>query len=238
MLFRSAGHDRFAGIVRQEYSVAEQKLIGARKLIFEGTPLGFTEAPHLYKRGGYYYLLTAEGGTHWGHAVTMARSKTLDGPYELHPQTPMLTARDRPDAPLQRAGHADLVETPNGDTYMVYLCGRPLRNRGRCTLGRETAIQKMVWGEDGWLRTEAGDTLPRLEPPAPRLPAHPFPCRLSARILTTPCCRSISSGCARRIPTKSSASPLAAVICASMAVKVSVRFFVRRSSRGACRRIV
>ncbi len=79
------------------------------------------------------------------------------GPYELHPDTYILTARHRPDAELQRAGHADLVETQNGETYMVYLCGRPLRNRGRCTLGRETAIQPMTWSADGWLRTIDGD---------------------------------------------------------------------------------
>lgn len=160
-------HNRFAGIVLQEYSPSEQRLVGARRTIFAGTSLGFTEAPHVYKRDGWYYLLTAEGGTGWGHAVTMARSRTLAGPYELHPDVYILTARDRPDVPLQRAGHADLVDTPNGETYMVYLCGRPLPTRGRCTLGRETAIQRMVWGADEWLRTSDGDATPRLEFEAP-----------------------------------------------------------------------
>ena len=137
--------------------------------------IGFTEGPHLYRRGGYYYLLTAEGGTGWGHAVTMARSRELLGPYELHPDTYVLTARNRPDAQLQRAGHADFVETQHGETYMVYLCGRPLRNRGRCTLGRETAIQHMVWGADDWLYTAEHDALPRRETVAPDLPPQPFP---------------------------------------------------------------
>jgi xylan 1,4-beta-xylosidase len=105
----------------------------------------------------------------------MARSRALTGPYELHPDTYILTSRHRPDIDLQRAGHADLVETQSGDTYMVHLCGRPLRNRGRCTLGRETAIQKMQWSPDGWLRTADGQGLPHLETPAPALPAHPFP---------------------------------------------------------------
>src|SRR4051812_9305303 len=118
------GANRFAGIVLQEYSVAEQTLVGERVNIFKGTDIGFTEAPHLYKRDGWYYLLTAEGGTGWGHAVTMARSRNLTGPYELHPDKYALTSRDRPDAPLQRAGHADLMETPSGETWMVYLCGR------------------------------------------------------------------------------------------------------------------
>jgi xylan 1,4-beta-xylosidase len=168
------GHNRFAGIVLQEYSVAERKLIGERVKIFDGTALGFTEGPHLYKRNGYYYLLTAEGGTNWNHAVTLARSRNLTGPYEIHPDTHVLTARNRPDAVFQRTGHADLVESPGGDTYMVYLVGRPLANRGRCVLGRETAIQKMAWGEDGWLRTLDGQGVPTTETPAPGLPAHVF----------------------------------------------------------------
>jgi xylan 1,4-beta-xylosidase len=168
------GQNRFAGIVLQEYSSAKRTLVGERQLIFQGTAIGFTEAPHLYKRNGYYYLITAEGGTGWGHAVTMARSRSLLGPYELHPDTYILTSRDRPDAELQRAGHADLVETPHGETYMVYLCGRPLRNRGRCTLGRETAIQPMIWSADGWLRTIGGDRMPSVEVAAPALPPHPF----------------------------------------------------------------
>jgi xylan 1,4-beta-xylosidase len=167
------GQNRFAGIEMQEYSVAERQLVGPREVIFKGTPLGLTEGPHVYKRNGYYYLLTAEGGTGWGHAVTLARSRQLTGPYELHPDKHILTSRDRPDVELQRAGHADLVETQNGETYMVHLCGRPLRNRGRCTLGRETAIQKMIWDDD-WLRTASGDGIPSMEVPAPRLPVHEF----------------------------------------------------------------
>jgi xylan 1,4-beta-xylosidase len=169
------GQNRFNGIVIQEYSVKERKLIGERKNIFAGTPIGFTEGPHVYKRGGYYHLLVAEGGTMFGHAVTMARSKNLYGPYELHPDTYAITARHRPDVALQRAGHGDLVDTKDGETYLVFLCGRPLRQRGRCTLGRETAIQKMKWGADGWLRTADGTGVPSVEVPAPNLPAHPFP---------------------------------------------------------------
>jgi xylan 1,4-beta-xylosidase len=186
------GNNRFAGIVLQEYSVKERKLIGERMNIFKGTPLGLTEAPHLYKRNGWYYLLTAEGGTAWGHAVTMARSRNLKGPYELHPDTYIMSARHRPDSELQRAGHASLVETQNDETYMVYLVGRPLRNRGRCTLGRETAIQKMIWGEDDWLRTMDGEGIPTLETPAPtfarssrREEAHSVSSRESQGLLTS-----------------------------------------------------
>ena len=169
------GRNRFAGIVAQEYCPNTRALIGERQVIFKGTALGLTEAPHLYKRGGWYYLLTAEGGTGWNHAVTMARSRSLWGPYELHPDTYILSSRTRPDAPLQRAGHADLVETADGETYAVYLCGRPLPNRGRCVMGRETAIQRMVWGDDGWLRTVDGQGMPALTTPSPGLPPQAFP---------------------------------------------------------------
>ncbi|MDQ0247991.1 xylan 1,4-beta-xylosidase [Sphingomonas kyeonggiensis] len=167
------GRNRFSGIVAQEYSPAEQRLIGERVNIFPGTPLGLTEAPHLYKRDGWYHLLTAEGGTGWNHAVTMARSRSLTGPYELHPDTYILSSRTRPDAPLARAGHADLVETPEGEPWLVYLCGRPLPNRGRCVLGRETAIQPMRWGADSWLYTTGEPGMPMLEVPGPegRAPA-------------------------------------------------------------------
>lgn len=169
------GSNRFAGIVLQEYSHQERKLIGERINIFKGTSIGFTEAPHLYKRDGWYYLITAEGGTNWGHAVTMARSRKLTGPYELHPDKYIITSRFRPDLELQRAGHGDLVETQNGETYIVYLCGRPIRNRGRCILGRETAIQKMIWDKDGWLYTLDKKGIPTLETPAPELPEYKFP---------------------------------------------------------------
>ena len=73
------------------------------------------------------------------------KAPTIEGPYAVHPDTHVLTARARPDCVLQRAGHASLVETQGGETYMVYLCGRPLPNRGRCVLGRETAIQRMAF---------------------------------------------------------------------------------------------
>ena len=163
------GQRRFAGILVQEIDLATGTLSGERRLIFEGTALGFTEGPHIYKRDGWYHLLVAEGGTERSHAVVMARSRSLFGPYEIHPDGPVLTARgtDRTTAngvpTLQRTGHGDLVETPGGDTWMVYLCGRPLPLGDRCVMGRETAIQRMVWGDDGWLRTADGRGTPASE---------------------------------------------------------------------------
>lgn len=168
----------FEGILLQEYSTERKSLIGPVVNIFKGTELKCTEGPHLYKRNGYYYLLTAEGGTGLEHAVTLARSKEITGPYEVHPQNPIITSVNNPELPIQKAGHADIVETQNGEWYMVHLCGRPLSN-GRCTLGRETCIEKVVWGEDGWLRLEDGGNTPSVYVPAPELPEYKFPAQPS-----------------------------------------------------------
>ncbi len=160
----------FGGIIAQEYSVEEKKLVGPVHHIFEGSELGLTEGPHIYKRNGYYHLVTAEGGTEYGHAVTMARSKNLLGPYEIHPENPVISSRDFPEAYLQKTGHASLIDTPDGDWYMAFLTGRPLTEKGRCTLGRETAIEKMVWKEDDWLYLEHGGKHAQEFVPAPNLP--------------------------------------------------------------------
>ena len=143
--------NNFAGISIREYDPDAQKLLGSKRVIFPGSDLAFTEGPHLYKRDGWYHLLTAEGGTGFEHAVTMARSRNLFGPYALHPQKHILTAKDDPLHPIQRAGHGDIVETPEGQTYLVHLMSRPVTQKRRSILGRETAIQKCDWREDGWL---------------------------------------------------------------------------------------
>jgi xylan 1,4-beta-xylosidase len=170
-------HPAFAGILCQEWDAAAGKLIGAPKLIFEGSPHGLVEGPHLCKRGGWYYLITAEGGTGYDHAVTLARSRTLDGPYELHPNRHLLTSKDAPQARLQRAGHGQVVETPAGP-YLVHLCSRPLAGLRRSPLGRETAIQRCAWRDD-WLYLNDGGSIPadEVEPLFVRAPAPTPPVR-------------------------------------------------------------
>ena len=163
----SPKHPSFAGILLQEYDAVAGKLIGPVKNIFAGSDHGLVEGPHLLKKNGWYYLTTAEGGTGYDHAVTMARSRTIDGPYELHPDTHVITSKDAPDAPLQRAGHGQIVETPNGEVYHTHLCSRPLPDVRRSPLGRETAIQKCEWGADGWLRLSGNGPVPRVTVPAP-----------------------------------------------------------------------
>ena len=180
------GRNRFAGIVVQEYDPATQRLVGPMTKILAKDVL--TEGPNLYKRDGWYYLMLAEGGTGWNHGISMARSRSITGPYELDPQASVMTTRDAPDCPLQKAGHGELVQTPAGEWYLVHLASRPLEvgrvdpnapSAGaghpaspeivrRCTLGRETCLQKMVWSDDGWLRLAAGGTRPEVTVPAPK----------------------------------------------------------------------
>ncbi len=169
------GRNRFYGIVLQEYSTEKQCLIGPVTTIFKGTSLGCTEGPHFYKRNGYYYLMVAEGGTGYSHAVTVARSRELTGPYETDPQTPILTSKDKPHLPLQKAGHGSLVETQTGEWYLAHLCARPVNEAGDCNLGRETALQRCEWTKDGWLRVVDQTLSPQLEVTPPNMPPHPFP---------------------------------------------------------------
>lgn len=172
---RVGRHD-FGGIVLQEYSHEEQKLIGDPKVIYHGTEVGLVEAPHLYKINDYYYLLTAEGGTMYEHHATLARSKNIDGPYEDHPDNPLISSWYHPRLALQRAGHGSMVETQNGEWYFTHLTSRPtkapsdvlLMDRGYSQLGRETAIQKMEW-KDGWPYIVDGN-YPKVYVDAPDLP--------------------------------------------------------------------
>jgi xylan 1,4-beta-xylosidase len=176
------GNHRFNGISLQEYDYGRRRLVGKRKLIFRGTDLGLTEAPYLYKWNGMYYLLTAEGGTGYEHAATLARSRTIDGEYELHPDNPLLTSWHDPKNPLQKAGHAFIIEAGDGRWYLAHLVGHPLRtgewglleDRGYCPLGRETALQELEW-RDGWPRIIIGGNLPKMEVAAPGLPETPWP---------------------------------------------------------------
>lgn len=153
----------FGGVVLQEFDTGNKKLVGKSHHIFKGSELGLTEGPHLYKKDGYYYLITAEGGTEYGHAATIARSKIITGPYEVSPNHPFISSRDTKDYYLQKSGHADLVQTKNGDWLAVFLTARPVTPRGLCILGRETSIETVVWPQNEWPVLGSGSNIPRSE---------------------------------------------------------------------------
>ncbi|GGV88407.1 family 43 glycosylhydrolase [Streptomyces massasporeus] len=165
------GRGGSAGLEARRYDRAERRPTGDPVPVALPPQAGWIEGPNLYRRGPWYYLLTADGGTGYDHQVTVSRSRTLTGPYERDPNGPLLTARDHPDLPLQKAGHGSLVRTGDGHWYLAYLVARPHGRRGPCVLGRETALAPVTWTADGWPRTETG--LPAPEVPAPGLPPGP-----------------------------------------------------------------
>ena len=164
------GYEKPGAICMVEYSSEKKEIVGYPKRIWSGgNDRGCIEAPHLTKRGDYYYIMCAEGGTGYGHSVTMGRAKEVWGPYEGDPTNPILTSIPgdfyerhdpdhlkpkyfNPESVLQKSGHGSYVETQLGEVYLVHHTARPFVPELRCTLGRETAIQKMKWTDDGWLR--------------------------------------------------------------------------------------
>ncbi|MBO4139724.1 glycoside hydrolase family 43 protein [Micromonospora tulbaghiae] len=117
--------------------------------MWSGTGGQYPEAPHLFRVGDWWYLLVSEGGTHTGHAVSVARARSPRGPFQPGPANPILTHRGT-DRPVQATGHADMVEAADGTWWMVLLGIRP---RGQWppyhVLGRETFLVPVRW-VDGW----------------------------------------------------------------------------------------
>lgn len=187
------GYEKPGAICMVEYDPDKQEIVGyPRRMWWGGTDRGCIEAPHLTKRNGFYYIMCAEGGTGYNHCVTMGRARQVWGPYERDPKNPIVTSvpgdsneRHDPDhlkpkyfnpnSILQKSGHGSYVNLPNGEVYLVHLCSRPFVPELCCTLGRETAIQKMMWTEDGWLRMADGGNLAKMEVPEPALPNVPMP---------------------------------------------------------------
>lgn len=133
----------------QELDLQSMKLVGKPQNVWNGAMKNiiWPEGPHLYKKGDYYYIMHAEGGTGPDHAVTVCRSKSIFGPYENNFCNPILTHRHLgKDYPVKYVGHADLVQTQNGEWYMVMLAVRP--TNGYTTMGRETFLAKVIWEND------------------------------------------------------------------------------------------
>ena len=187
------GYEKPGAICMVEYSKEKKEIVGYPKRIWSGgTDRGCIEAPHLTKRGDYYYIMCAEGGTGYGHSVTMGRAKNVWGPYEGDPTNPILTSIPgdfyerhdpdhlkpkyfNPESVLQKSGHGSYVETQLGEVYMVNLTARPFVPELRCTLGRETAIQKMKWTDDGWLRMYDDSNLAKEYVEESKLPEYKVP---------------------------------------------------------------
>ncbi|SHF95045.1 glycoside hydrolase family 43 protein [Geodermatophilus nigrescens] len=140
-----------AGLVQQAVDPATGTPLTGRRRLWQGTGGRFPEGPHLYRVGGHWYLLIAEGGTERGHAVTMARGPSPAGPWEPCPHNPLLTHRGV-ESPVQNTGHADLVQRADGSWAVVFHGVRPRGTSPQFhVLGRETFAAEVEWA-DGWPR--------------------------------------------------------------------------------------
>lgn len=155
----------FYGIELTEYSPDKESLLTeTSQIIFKGTDAKYVEGPHIYQKDGWYYLFAAQGGTHYEHQEVVARSKSLYGEYEVQPNGPFLTTFDAPYHEYQKAGHGDIVADLEGNYYYVHLIARPLHRsnesflnpRGFCSLGREVAIQNIIWKHGEWPQIVGG----------------------------------------------------------------------------------
>lgn len=186
------GYEHPGCIVLEGYDLKTNRLLGNPiEITRGGTDRGCLEGPFLYKRHDWYYLITAEGGTGYGHGVVVQRSRSIEGPYEIDEKKPVITSQGvdfnergigesmkmhwyNPDTYLQRAGHGLMVETTGGEVYMSHLCSRPLMPEQRSVLGRETAIQRCYWTEDDWIKLDSDDNLALEQVQEPALPEVTF----------------------------------------------------------------
>lgn len=145
--FMSTGN----GITMSEIDIKTGEILQQPRSIWKGTGGRYPEAPHIYKKDGYYYLLISEGGTEYGHKVTVARSRNIWGPYDSNPANPILTHMNEnaQHNPIQGTGHGDMIEAHDGSWWMVHLAFRP-QSRSHHLLGRETFLVPVRWDRNAW----------------------------------------------------------------------------------------
>ncbi len=159
--FTGTGVDDFgeSGIIQSEIDIATGAKLTPSRSIWKGTGGRFVEGPHLYRIGRWYYLLASEGGTEYGHMITLARSESLWGPFENCPDNPVLTNRNKAPYPIQAIGHGELVTGPDGKYYMVSLGFRQIDTwMPFHHLGREVFLTPVEKTADGWFRCGADGT--------------------------------------------------------------------------------
>jgi alpha-N-arabinofuranosidase len=137
--------------VENDCTIGERKIIVNKGVDPSAKPI-WIEGPHLYKIDGKYFLMCAEGGTSDQHSEVVFRADSPMGEYKPWHRNPILTQRhlaaDRP-VPVTCTGHADIVKTPDGAWWGVFLGCRPTE-KGFENLGRETFLLPVRWSEDGF----------------------------------------------------------------------------------------
>jgi len=161
-------------IYLSEINPATGEQLTVSKPIWGGTGGRYPEAPHIYKKDGWYYLMISEGGTEYAHRVTIARSKNIYGPYESNPANPILTHMNAnaQNNPIQATGHADLIQANDSSWWMVFLAFRPQSGLHHM-LGRETYLAPVTWGKNAWPVINGNGTVD-LNMLVPTLPLQPL----------------------------------------------------------------
>lgn len=137
------------GITQARVDLSSGEVLDTPRRLWQGSGLAHPEAPHLYQRDGWWYLVIAEGGTERGHTAAVARSTSPEGPFTAAPHNPLLTHRSTTH-PVQNTGHADLVDLTDGSWAVVYLGVRPAGTTPLFHVnGRETFLAGIDWA-DGW----------------------------------------------------------------------------------------
>ena len=141
------------GVIQCEIDIATGEKLTAGKCIWQGTGGRYLESPHMYNIGGKYYLMAAEGGTEYGHMITLARSESVWGPFESCPHNPILTNRNKAPYIIQGIGHGDLVEDKYGSWHILCLGFRQIHMwMTYHHLGREVFLTPVTFDENGWIR--------------------------------------------------------------------------------------
>lgn len=144
--------------------------------VWNGTGGRWSEAPHIYKKDGYYYLMAAEGGTEDAHSETIARSHNIWGPYTDNPANPILAHANAAGQgnPIQGVGHADIIQAHDDSWWMVFHGYRTVSNKLHHILGRETCLAPVSWPKNAWPVVNGNGTA-RVDMTCPTLPLKPFP---------------------------------------------------------------
>lgn len=164
-----AGKPEYSGhraIWIREFDWKNNRTVGKQKVIIDGgvdksQHPSWIEGPHLYHIDDTYYLMAAEGGTGPNHCEVIFSASSPFGPFKPCSINPILTQRDLPQdrpAPVTCTGHADLVQTPAGDWYAVFLAVRPYRD-GHDVMGRETFLLPVSWKDGQPVILPAGETI-------------------------------------------------------------------------------
>jgi len=144
--------------------------------VWNSTGGRYSEAPHIYKKDGYYYLMAAEGGTEEAHSETIARSASVWGPYTDNPANPILAHANAAGQgnPIQGVGHADIIQAHDDSWWIVFHGYRTVSDKAHHILGRETCLAPVTWAKNAWPVVN-GNGVATVNMTCPTLPLKPFP---------------------------------------------------------------